>query len=88
MSYFSYRMVAMRVAIMEAILKDIRRIIIHHDSQVVVNFINIRCVVPKESINLVDDVKYLLAYFSDSSLEYCSRFINKDADALTKKTHM
>lgn len=45
--------------------------------------------VPKKILNLVENIKCLLTrFFSNSNLEYCSWFINKDADVLTKKTHM
>lgn len=38
-------------------------------------------------MNLVEDIKYFLARFSDNRLEYCYRTVNKDADVLVKMTH-
>lgn len=75
---------AVREAILMAIQRSIQRIIIQRDSQLVVNSTNGKIRVPKDNINLVEDVKCLL----NSSLEYCNRIINMDADALAKKARM
>lgn len=79
---------AVRQAILMAISKDIPQIIVHNDSQVVVNSINRKIGIPKDVINLVEDIKCLLTHFKDNKLEYCSRTVNTDADALAKMTHM
>lgn len=79
---------AVQDAILAAIQKDIRWIIIHFDSLAVVNSINGRIEVSKDIINLVEDVTCLLTHFSYSRLEYCNRVIKVDADALTKRTYL
>lgn len=61
---------------------------IHSDSQLVVNIINGRIAVPKEIINLVEDITSLLLYFKETRIEYCSRIINRDADTLAKRAHI
>lgn len=67
-----------------AIQEGIQWIIIQSDFQLVVNSINEKIEVP--NINLMEDVKCLLARFSESRIENCRRVINKDADVLTKET--
>lgn len=53
-----------------------------------VKAVNRKSVVPKDIINLVEDVRWLFSYFTDFVLEYCSRDDNKQADEITKKAHM
>lgn len=38
----------------------------------------------KDIVNLVEDVRYLLARFSKSKLKYYNKKINKDVDILVK----
>lgn len=41
--------------------------------------------VPKNIINLVEDVKCLVSHFTESWLEYFYKIINKDADVFAKR---
>lgn len=43
---------------------------------------------PKDNINLVDDVTCLLSHFSVSRLENCNRITNRVADVLAEKALM
>lgn len=51
--------------------KSFSQVIFQSDSQLVVNYINRKMGVPKDIVNLVEYVKYLLTRFSDSGMEYC-----------------
>lgn len=79
---------AVREAILMAINKEIPKIIINSDSQVVVNTINGRTGIPKDIIILVEDIRCLLNHFKDSRLEYYCKRISRDADALAKLANM
>lgn len=68
-----------RQAIIMAVKVNIPRICIHIDSQVVANAINRKIGIPKNIINLVEDIKYLSSYIKKSRLKYCSRSINRNA---------
>lgn len=59
----------MREAILMAIQKRIKSTIVQSTSLLVVNSINGKIDVPKDILNLVEDVKYLLARFSDTKIE-------------------
>lgn len=76
------------VAELLAVPEDIHRIIIPSDSQVVVNSISSKVSMPKGIINLVDDIRRLLVFFSDSRIKYCYRGINYEADSLAKMAIM
>lgn len=67
------------------IQNGVPRIIIESDSQLVVNFITGKIRVPKDIVNLMDNVKCLL---TRSKKKYCSRVINKDVDALAKRAYL
>lgn len=60
------------------------RIIIHNDSQVVVNTINGNIGICKDNINIMEDIRCLLTHLKDVRLEYCSRIINKNANTFTR----
>lgn len=50
---------------------------------IVVNALNSKIAVPKDIINIVEDIR--LTYIKDYGVEYCSRNLNREADALAKK---
>lgn len=62
-------------------------IIIQSDSQLIVNSVNGKNKIPKNIINLVENVKILLTRFSESRMEHCSR-IDKDTNVLNKKAYL
>lgn len=72
----------MREAILTMIQKDIHQISTQSDSQVVVKSINSKLLVPKDIINLVEDIRKLLALLSDNKVRYCRRDTNCDADTI------
>lgn len=49
-------------------MRDILRICIHNDSQVVVNVINETIIVPKDIINFVEDIRCLLSYIKENTI--------------------
>lgn len=53
----------------------------------VVSSTNGRIHVPKDIINLVKDVRLLLAIFKASRIKYRNKIINKEVDVLVKMTH-
>lgn len=53
-----------------------------------INSIHENIEVPKDIVNLVEDVKYLLSHLRDSKVEYCSRLTNRDTDVLAKNGHL
>lgn len=52
-----------------------------------VNFINGKIEMPKDIINLVEDVKCSLA-FGVNRMKYFNRIFNKDVYVLSRKTHL
>lgn len=60
-----------------AIQMNIPKICIHTDSQLDINAINGRIVVPKKIINLVEYIMSLLSFFKETKIEYFSRSINR-----------
>lgn len=66
---------------------SVSRIIIQSDSQFVISAINRKIGAPKDIINSLEDIRYLLTCFSESRLKYCNRIINSDTGVLTKKAH-
>lgn len=44
--------------------------------------------IPKDIINLVENVGWLVSYFREFMLEYCVRNVIREADEIAKKTHM
>lgn len=68
--------------------RNILRTIIQSDFQVTVNANNKKIGAPKDNINLVKDIKNLLTRFFKSILKYCSKLINRYADALVKMAHV
>lgn len=79
---------AIRQAIIKAIMMGRSKVRVYSDSQSVVKAVNRNSVVPKDIINLVEDIKWLSSYFTEFVLEYCSREDNKQADEIAKKAHM
>lgn len=77
-----------REAILLAIHKDIRRIIIQSNSQIVVNTINDNISMLKDIVNSVKDIKKFLVPSGGSRIEYCHRGINYEVDRLAKMTLM
>lgn len=77
-----------REAILIAIHKDIRRIIIQSNSQIVVNSINDNISMLKDIVNSVKDIKKFLVPLSGSRIEYCHKGINYEVDRLAKMTLM
>lgn len=75
-------------AILIAIKKNIPKACIHSDSQVVVNAINAKIGIPKDIINLVKNIRYLLLHIKESRLECCNKNINTEADAMAKMAYM
>lgn len=75
-----------REAILITIQKDIYRISIQSDSQVVVNSIIDEIPVPKVIVNLVKNIRKLLAPLSDSRIKYRHKEINCEVDRLAKLT--
>lgn len=59
------------------------RIIIHNDSQVVVNATNGKKGIRKDIINLMEDIRCLLTHVKDARLEYYIRITNRNVDALS-----
>lgn len=41
---------------------------------------------PKDITNIVEDIRIILRNFEEYRVEYCSRNLNTEADALIKKT--
>lgn len=76
------------MAILMVIKTNILRIYIHNDYQVVVNIINGTIAVLQYIINLVEDITCLLSYIKKNRMEYYSKTINRDIDAITTMTHM
>lgn len=77
-----------REAIPTMIQKGIQKVIVQNDFQLVFNFINGKLIVPKDIINIVGDDDDFLSHFSDSKMEYCYKFINRDVDVLVKMAHL
>lgn len=73
-------------AIPMATQKSFSRTVIQNDSQLVVNAIKGKIGVPKDIMNLVEDIKYLLTHFIECKVEYYN--INSDPDILAEKTHL
>lgn len=72
--------------ILMTIQRNIPKIIIQNDSQVVVNAINSKKELgyykPRRVLNV------FLTQFSKSRLEHCNKIINRDAAAVAKMAHM
>lgn len=79
---------AIRQAILEAIRMKRHKVYINSDSQIVVNAVNKKMIVPKDIINLVEDMRWLYSYFTEFMLDYCIRNDNKEADDTAKRTHL
>lgn len=63
----------------------ILRICIQSDSLIVVNVVNGKIAVPKDIINIVEDIRLILLDIKDYREEYYSRNLNRETDALAKK---
>lgn len=63
----------------------ILRICIQSDSLIVVNVVNGKIAVPKDIINIVEDIRLILLDIKDFRGEYYSRNLNRETDALAKK---
>lgn len=61
---------------------------VHSNSQLVVNDINEKINVPKEIINLVEEIKYFLNCFNDSRVLYCNKVLSRNVDTVAKKAHL
>lgn len=72
-----------RELILMAIQKNLRRITIESDSQLIVNFINDKICLPKDIFNLVEDIRMISSQFRGIIKDYCHMIANKDADELT-----
>lgn len=75
---------AVRCIILEVIMRGKPKVCINTDSQIVVNTLKGKISIPKEIINLVEDIRGLCCYFKDFVLEYCCRNNNRDADVIAK----
>lgn len=73
---------SVREAILMTIRKDIHRIIIQSDSQVNANSINGKILVPKDIVDLVEDVRKLLVLLNNSKVEFYHRKTNCEPDRL------
>lgn len=71
-------------AMVVTIHKKLQKIMIESDSQLVVNSINGKISVPKDAINLIEDIRVLSFCFIDFRIEYCDRSTNREADATRK----
>lgn len=78
----------MQQAVILAVKMRIPRISIHSDSMIVVDALNGKITVPKDIINIVEDIRLTLSNIKDYRVEYCSRNLNREADALAKKALM
>lgn len=76
-----------REALLVTIKKYIQRIITQRDSQLVGNSINGEICVPKDTINLIEDLRHLLALFSNNGIKYCKKVFNREANVLAKTVH-
>lgn len=68
-----------------AVKMRILRISIQSDSLIVVNVVNGKIAVPKDIINIVEDIRLILLDIKDYRGEYYSRNLNRETDALAKK---
>lgn len=68
-----------------AVKMRILRICIQSDSLIVVNVVNGKIAVPKDIINIVEDIRLILLDIKDYREEYYSRNLNRETDALAKK---
>lgn len=66
------------------IQKNIQKITIEIDTQLVKSFINDKICIFKEITNIAKDINMLSNFFKDIVIEYCNRLINKDADICHK----
>lgn len=66
----------------------ILRVCIQSDSLTKVNALNGKLLVPKEIINIIEDITLLLVGIREHRVEYCSRNSNMEADTLAKMTNM
>lgn len=64
--------------------KDSSKVIIERDLQLVVDAIHDKISVPKDIINLVEDIKKVLSLIKDISRNYCNRVYNRNADRVAK----
>lgn len=54
----------------------------------VINCINGKIGIPKDIINLVVNIKFLLTNFFVNTLEFCNRIINREVDATSVVPHI
>lgn len=70
-----------------ALQKNINRIIIERDFQLVVNSINSKICAHKDIINFVEDIRTLSSIFREIRIMYCNRLINREANRMGKKAN-
>lgn len=66
----------------------IPRISIHSDSLIVVNAVNGKLAIPRDNIDIVEDIRITLRNFEKYRVDYCSGNLNTEADALAKRALM
>lgn len=72
-----------RKAILKGSQNGIQRIIIHSDSQLIENSFKWKTHVPKDIVNLLEDVNCSRSLFKKSRIAYCNRLVNRKVDSLT-----
>lgn len=79
---------AIRHAILMTIRMECSRVYISSDSQIVVNAVNRKVTVPKDIINLVEDIRRFCLHFKEFVLRYCCTNANRETDDLVRKAHI
>lgn len=64
---------AVRQAIIAAIKMGRRKVYIQSDSQIVLKAVNGKMAIPKDFINLVEDIRWSSSYFKAFVWDYCYR---------------
>lgn len=79
---------AAREAMMAAIMMGSLKVCINTDSQIIVNAVKGKVTIPKDILNLVEDIRRLSICFKDFNLDYCDKADNRVADVIVKKAHV